>query len=100
MSDAWDDKRRAQEEQFFQRQNEAALKRLKDRSNDKPRLSPITGKPMQQVTLMGVNLDKCPDSGGIWLDAGELEELLKNSKESAEKSGGFFDGLLKGLKGK
>ena len=100
MSDAWDDKRRANEEEYFNKQNKAAMERLKSRTADKPRLSPVTGKPMQQVTLMGVNIDKCPDSGGIWLDPGELEELINASKSSSEQSGGFFDGLLKSLKGK
>lgn len=40
-------------------------------------VSPIDGKtPMQQLVRNGVEIDRCPVSGGVWLDAGELEKLL------------------------
>jgi Zn-finger nucleic acid-binding protein len=40
-------------------------------------VSPIDGKtPMQQIVRDGIEIDRCPVSGGIWLDAGELEKLL------------------------
>jgi len=40
-------------------------------------VSPIDNKtPMQQLTYRGVEIDRCPVSGGVWLDAGELEKLL------------------------
>lgn len=55
--------------------------------------SPITGKPMQQIVRNGVEIDVCPDSGGIWLDKGELEKLLYLMKEEAanEQSHRFND---------
>jgi len=85
MSDSWNDMKRAKEEEFFDRQNREALERLKTRSGSKPRLSPVTGEPMEQVSLMGVAIDRCPKSGGIWLDAGELELLIKASTESKDQ---------------
>lgn len=94
MSDSWDEMRRAKEEQYFHNQNEAALKRLSDRAAEKPRLSPVTGKPMKQVTLMGTVIDQCEESGGIWLDKGELEELIKASGTGET---GLFSSLIKGL---
>lgn len=98
MSDAWNDMKRAKEEAFFERQNQEALARLKKRENEqKPRLSPITGQPMEQLTLMGVVVDRCQTSGGIWLDAGELEQLIKaaQEKETGEAwSKSFFSGLF------
>jgi len=40
-------------------------------------VSPIDGKtPMQQLVRNGIEIDRCPVSGGVWLDAGELEKLL------------------------
>lgn len=42
-------------------------------------ISPIDNKtPMQQINYRGVEIDRCPVSGGVWLDAGELEKLLNN----------------------
>ena len=31
---------------------------------------------MQQIVRNGIEIDRCPVSGGVWLDAGELEKLL------------------------
>ena len=93
MNDSWDEMRRAKEEQFFEKENQLAMERLKGRSDNKKRLSPITGKEMEQLTIMGVLVDRCPDSGGVWLDAGELEQLLKTSKEEGKISH-FFSSLF------
>ncbi len=37
--------------------------------------SPATGAPMNVLSIGGVEVDECPKTGGIWLDAGELERL-------------------------
>ena len=82
MSNSWDNVRKAKEDSYFDKKNKEALERLaKKQEENKPRLSPITGKPMEQVVITGVVVDKCVDSGGMWLDAGELEQLI----EAAEK---------------
>jgi Zn-finger nucleic acid-binding protein len=31
---------------------------------------------MQQIVRDGIEIDRCPVSGGVWLDRGELEKLL------------------------
>lgn len=98
MSDSWNDMKRAKEEEFFDRQNREALERLKTRSGSKPRLSPINGEPMEQISLMGVAVDRCPKSGGIWLDAGELELILKAAADSKEK--GWAEAFIGKLIGK
>lgn len=33
---------------------------------------------MIQKTVHGVTYDVCPKSGGVWLDKGELENLIEN----------------------
>jgi Zn-finger nucleic acid-binding protein len=91
MSDGWEKMKRAKEDEYFDRQNKEALNRLKTKATDKPRLSPITGEPMEQLVLMGVVIDKCPTSGGIWLDAGELEEILRASREQSSEA---YEGWL------
>lgn len=45
---------------------------------DTQRVSPITGKPMRPVNYggdSGIIIDRCEDTGGLWLDAGELEKI-------------------------
>jgi uncharacterized protein len=38
--------------------------------------SPIDGSPMQRLEYHGIEIDRCPATGGVWLDKGELEKLL------------------------
>lgn len=92
-------RRKALEDQYFHKENEDALKRLQKRGAvEKPRLSPVTGKPMKQVTLMGVVIDQCEDSGGVWLDPGELEELVNASKLAEKGEPGIFSSLLNSIR--
>jgi Zn-finger nucleic acid-binding protein len=83
MSDAWDDRRRGQEDGYFDSLNKQALARIAAKQGEPARKSPVTGKPMESVTVMGVVLDRCVDSGGLWLDAGELDQLLVAAKDSS-----------------
>lgn len=95
MSDSWNDMRRVKEEMFFEEQNKRALAKLKERAGKKPRLSPITGEEMEQISYQGVVIDRCKTSGGIWLDAGELEEIIKNASDSSKSTGTeWFSGFM------
>ena len=99
MSDTWDDMRRIKEEEFFEKQNREALTRLKSRSAEgQKRLSPVSGEPMEELTIMGVVVDRCPKSGGVWLDAGELEQILAAAAKPESKN--FAESFLARLRGK
>ena len=98
MSNPLDKMRKAKEESYFDKKNKEALERLtKKKAEEKPRLSPISGKEMEQVVISGVVVDKCKDSGGIWLDAGELEQLIEASEKDSNSMLSSFKELL-GLK--
>lgn len=97
MSDAWDEMRKAKEESYFDRKNREALERLAQKKQEKPRLSPVTGEPMEQIALHGVVIDRCPTSGGIWLDAGELEQLMQAGTKAGEDQAGWFGSFVKGI---
>ena len=99
MSDSFDQRRRALEESYFQKLEQQALSRLQSKKETGTvRPSPITGKPMEQVTLHGIVIDRCVDSGGIFLDAGELEEIIKASTAADEAASGWLSGFLTKLK--
>ncbi|NBW39661.1 hypothetical protein EBR25_01520 [bacterium] len=88
MSDSLDERRKALENDYFQKKNQEALERIAHRQEDQEkRKSPITGEPLEQITIMGVIVDQCPSSKGIWLDAGELEQILSAVKEQESESG-------------
>jgi hypothetical protein len=47
-------------------------------------VSPIdNATPMQQIVRDGIEIDRCPVSGGVWLDRGELEKLLEAVRAAA-----------------
>lgn len=100
MTDSWDEMRKAKEGEYFERKNRLALERLAKKKTEKVLTSPVSGQPMEKVVIDGVVIDRCPTSGGIWLDAGELEELLKaHDKGTAEEHHAWFSGFLKNLVG-
>ena len=43
---------------------------------------PKCGEKMDEVELNGIKIDKCFSCNGIYFDDGELEELIKVSKDS------------------
>lgn len=47
------------------------------------RKSPVTGKIMLKIDVDGVVLDRCDESGGIWFDANELEEIIQKAKSNS-----------------
>lgn len=91
MSDSWDERRRAQEDGYFDNLNKQALARLAAKKQQPARPSPANGKPMEVVTVMGVVVDRCVDSGGLWLDAGELEQLIEAAKNNSASLKDFID---------
>lgn len=97
MTDSWDERRRAQEESYFEKANQESLARLARKKEQTARLSPATGQPMEQIVAFGAVVDRCTTSGGIWLDAGELEQILSAAKESASSLKDFI-GALPNLK--
>ncbi len=101
MSKGFDEMRRAKEGSYFEKKNREALERLaKKQEETAPRMSPITGEPMVQEVLNGVVIDRCEKSGGIWLDAGELEELIEAALSDEEEKKAGITGFLRALSGK
>jgi Zn-finger nucleic acid-binding protein len=51
--------------------------------------SPIANEPMLVLELAGVEIDYCPLTLGIWLDAGELEALFEDKSAAEELLSSF-----------
>lgn len=93
MTDSWDSRRQGQEDEFFDKANKDSLARLARKQQQTARLSPITGKSMEQIVAFGAVIDRCTSSGGVWLDAGELEEVLTAAKDSKHSLKDFIGAL-------
>lgn len=46
---------------------------------------PKCGMKLVEIDFKGISVDKCSSCDGIWLDAGEFEELSKLEKPSFDK---------------
>jgi Zn-finger nucleic acid-binding protein len=51
--------------------------------------SPVSNEPMLVLELAGIEIDYCPLTNGIWLDAGELEVLYEDRKTAEELLASF-----------
>ena len=97
MSDAFDDRRRGLEEEYFHRKNKEAIEKLRKMiavaeaakaAGTSSGLCPRCGGPLHETKFEDVLTDRCGKCGGVWLDAGELQQLTKHEK------GGWLSGLL------
>lgn len=85
------------EQDYFKQKDLELLAELREKSaaaraaGPAVRKSPITGEPMVQKTFHGITIDVCPTSGGVWLDAGELEMLMQVNQPAM---GGFLKNLF------
>ncbi len=83
------------EEEYFARENAERLRKLAaDQKKamaqaDRDRLRkehfmrcPKCGMELKEIALRGVQVDRCFACHGTWLDAGELEKLAGDQKDS------------------
>ncbi len=52
---------------------------------------PLDGEAMETVRTAGIDADRCPRCGGVWLDRGELEHLLSSKADPRETIGRLDD---------
>ena len=96
MSDGLEKRKKALEEGYFQKEQAKALEKLANKAS--ARMSPVSGKPMRTVMYENVEVDICEESGGMWLDQGELEKIVNNLTTkgySATEEAGLFSDFKK-----
>jgi Zn-finger nucleic acid-binding protein len=93
MANAWDDRKKAQEEEYFLRKEREQLAKLKAKQETEAKAEiqkaaqmrcPRCGEPLEEQSFQKITVDQCTGCHGIWLDAGELEEV------AAKESGGWL----------
>lgn len=90
MSDIFDERRRGLEEEYFRRRDKEALDRLREALHDAARergegkatmSCPRCDGRLHEFVFDDVRIDRCDKCQGIWLDSGELEQII--SQENA-----------------
>lgn len=94
MSDAMEERGRALENEYFRRQEQELIQKMKEKmaaeneSRSLPDCPKCEGK-LIEVPFENLQIDLCDNCGGAWLDAGELEQLTK------EENKGFFSRFIR-----
>jgi Zn-finger nucleic acid-binding protein len=97
MSDAFDERRRGLEEEYFHRKNKEAIEKLREKmkvseaakaAGKSAMRCPRCDGALKEGTFEGLSISTCEKCGGVWLDSGELEQLTK------KESGGWLSGLF------
>jgi uncharacterized protein len=89
MSEIFDDRKKALEEEYFRRKEREAIERLRAKmtAEEQARIAeaaalhcPKCEGTLQGVMFEGVEIDTCDKCGGVWLDANELAALTKRDE--------------------
>jgi hypothetical protein len=93
MTDAFEERRRAFEEEYFHRKEKETLEKLRAKlaadaaDVTRPACPKCEGKLVEE-DFEGHKIERCVNCGGFWLDRGELEQLTR------QEEGGFFHRLF------
>jgi hypothetical protein len=82
VTDIFDERRRGLEEEYFRRRDKESLDKLRAALAEEAGEGVVTmscprcdGR-LHQRTFDDVNIDQCDRCHGIWLDSGELEQIV------------------------
>lgn len=88
MTDLWDERKKALENQYIQQKEKEQIEKLRAAARDEQAREaarnrcPKCGQALQAITFRGVPLDKCPDCGGVWLGPQDLQALAEKDHRS------------------
>ena len=99
MSKIWDEREKSLEEEYFRRKEQELIEQLRAKRAEAERQASAIQCPkcdgtLDELTFDEVKIDRCNKCNGVWLDAGELEQLVSN-----QESHGWLSRLWRGLAG-
>jgi len=97
VANKWDERKKAQEDEYFVKKERELLAKLKEKQEAESKGSlqktcrmrcPKCGAPLKERSFQKIEIDQCTGCNGIWLDAGELEQIA--GKEEGSWLGKFW----------
>ncbi len=88
MTDLWEERKKALENQYFLKKERQQLEQLKAAMKEElaPELCrnrcPKCGRKLEVMSFREVPLDQCPGCGGIWLGPRDLQILSQKDHRS------------------
>ena len=86
MTDAFDERRKALEEEYFHRQEREALEKLRAKMVAETTAAQALKCPkdctgtLEETLVEDIKVDRCNQCHGVWLDAGELDKLTQREE--------------------
>ena len=91
MANKWDERKKAIEDEYFVKKEKELIEKLKAKQQKEAKQSlkemcymhcPKCGEPLKERSFQKILIDQCTGCGGIWLDAGELEQVAGREEGS------------------
>ena len=104
MSKTWDEREKSLEAEYFRRQEQELIEKLRAKRADEEKREraeasavhcPKCDGTLAELDHEGVRIDRCNKCNGVWLDAGELEQLTGKGE-----SHGWLSRMWEGIAGK
>ena len=90
MANAWDERKKGLEEEYFHRQEQELLEKTRQRLAAEEQechkeasllRCPKCGEELEEILFRGIMVDRCTGCQGVWLDAGEVERLTARASQ-------------------
>jgi hypothetical protein len=83
LGDKLRDREKAEEDRYFAQQDRERLEKLREKKQRPAELGlcPRCGTALDERQVDEVPVDVCDDCGGVWLDKGELEQIVERESE-------------------
>jgi uncharacterized protein len=97
VANKWDERKKAQEDEYFVKKERELLEKMRAKQEaeakgaEKQAASmrcPKCGEALKERSFQKIAIDQCIGCNGIWLDAGELEQVA--GKEEGSWLGKFW----------
>ncbi|MPZ75211.1 MAG: hypothetical protein GEU77_01670 [Deltaproteobacteria bacterium] len=91
MANKWDERKKAQEDEYFVKKERELLEKLKAKQEGEAKAAeqvagqmkcPKCGQPLEARSFQKIEIDQCTGCYGIWLDAGEMEQVAGKENDS------------------
>jgi len=91
VANKWDDSKKASEEEYFVRKEREQLAKLKAKHEAEAKASarqashmkcPKCGESLKVRSFQKIEIDQCTGCDGIWLDAGEIDQVAARDESS------------------
>lgn len=86
MGDAFDKRRHDLEEEYFRRREKEVIEKMREKmkvaaeakaAGTSSMTCPRCSSALKEAEFEGVMIDTCEKCGGVWLDSGELGQLIR-----------------------